>query len=89
MPQSTSQPETVPKEAKQPSYEELLAENAQLRELVHQLKEQIQILRDEIAVLKKQKPKPKISPSKLMEKKKKRPERSENAKKLNPVKSMR
>jgi hypothetical protein len=84
MPQSTSQPETVPKEAKQPSYEELLAENAQLRELVHQLKEQIQILRDEIAVLKKQKPKPQISPSKLMEKKKKKTRKKRKRKKAEP-----
>ena len=60
MPQRTCQPENAPKEATLQTYEELLAENAKLRELVHQLKEQIQILRDEIAVLKKQKPKPKI-----------------------------
>jgi hypothetical protein len=61
------------------TYEDLLAlvvslrkENAALSELVHQQREQIQALRDEIAVLKKQKPKPTIRPSKLTEGKKKK-----------------
>lgn len=69
MPQITPHPETLPNDAKVPTYEELLAENAKLRELVHQMREEIQTLRDEIARLKKQKPKPKIGPSKLMGKK--------------------
>ena len=78
MSQITPHPETLPNDAKLPTYDELLAhnkellaENATLRELVHQMREEIQTLRDEIARLKKQKPKPKIGPSKLMGKKKK------------------
>jgi Transposase IS66 family len=50
-------------------------ENAALSEVVHQQREQIQALRDEIAVLKKQKPKPTIRPSKLTERTKKRRQR--------------
>jgi hypothetical protein len=50
----------------------LQGENAALREVVHSQREQIQALRDEVALLKKQKPKPKIGPSKLTERKKKR-----------------
>ncbi len=50
----------------------LQKENAALGEVVHQQREEIQALRDEIAVLKKQKPKPKIRPSKLTARKKKR-----------------
>jgi hypothetical protein len=45
----------------------LQKDNATLREVVHQQREQIQALRDEIAVLKKQKPKPTIRPSRLTE----------------------
>jgi len=41
-----------------------------LREIVHRLRQEIQALRDENAVLKKQKPKPIIRPSKLTERKK-------------------
>ena len=47
-----------------------MQENAALREVVHHQREQIQALRDEIAVLKKQKKKPKIRPSKLTERNK-------------------
>jgi cell division protein FtsB len=54
-----------------PSYEELAAQNVVLLEQNHQMREEIQALRDEIARLKKQKPKPKISPSKMDEKRKK------------------
>lgn len=49
----------------------LRKENAALGELVHRMREENQALRDEIAVLKKQKPKPKIRPSKLTKRKKK------------------
>jgi len=72
----------------QPTCEELAAlveqfrqELAAVNEVVHQQREMIQILRDEIAVLKKQKPKPKIPPSKLTEQKKKqRPKRKRKQK---------
>ena len=50
----------------------MVAENAALREVVHQQREEIQALRDEIAVLKKQKAKPSIRPSILTERKKKK-----------------
>lgn len=50
----------------------LQAENAALSEIVHRQREQIQALRDEIAVLKKQKAKPTIRPSKRTAKRKKR-----------------
>ena len=72
----------------QPTCEELAAlveqfrqELAAVNEVVHQQREMIQTLRDEIAVLKKQKPKPKIPPSKLTEQKKKqRPKRKRKQK---------
>ena len=67
----------------------LRKENAALKEVVHQQREQIQALRDEIAVLKKQKPKPKIRPSKLTDqerKKRNRKRKRRNAKKR-PVSS--
>ena len=58
--------------------QDLLAENQRLRNRVDELvnlvsaqKEEIQVLRDEIAVLKGQKPRPKISPSSLEGPKKK------------------
>jgi hypothetical protein len=71
-------------EQKLPSYTELLAENARLHELVHQMREEIQGLRDEIARLKKQQPKPKIRPSKLTEKKKKKRGQKRKRKKNSP-----
>jgi hypothetical protein len=43
-----------------------------LREVVHRLREELQALRDEIAVLKKQKKKPNIRPSRLNERKRKK-----------------
>jgi hypothetical protein len=52
--------------------EQLVGENAALREEVHRQREEIRALRDEIAVLKKQKPKPSIGPSRLSERKKRR-----------------
>jgi len=82
MPQITPHPETPPNDAKLPTYDELLAENAKLRELVHQMREEMQTLRDEIARLKKQKPKPKIGPSKLMGKKKKKNGKKRKRKKV-------
>jgi hypothetical protein len=84
MPQITPHPETPPNDAKLPTYDELLAENAKLRELVHQMREEMQTLRDEIARLKKQKPKPKIGPSKLMGKKKKKNGKKRKRKKVEP-----
>jgi hypothetical protein len=50
----------------------LVAENAGLRELVHRLREEVEAQRDEIARLKKQPPKPRIRPSKLTERDKKK-----------------
>ena len=55
-----------------PCYDDLLAQNALLLEQIHQMREEMQALRDEVARLKKQKSKPKISPSKMDGKKKKR-----------------
>jgi len=48
----------------------LAAQNVMLKEQVHQMLEELQKLRDEIARLKKQNTKPKIGPSKLVGKKK-------------------
>ncbi|MEA3464736.1 MAG: hypothetical protein U9R29_01745, partial [Thermodesulfobacteriota bacterium] len=56
----------IPKEDKEnPTIVFLLEQFEQQFEIILTLKEQNQILRDEIARLKKQKPKPKIKPSKL------------------------
>jgi hypothetical protein len=52
-----------------PTYEELLAQNATLLEQIHRMREEMQALRDEVARLKKQKPKPNIGPSKMTGKK--------------------
>jgi len=74
-----------PKTATQkvPTYEELAAQNASLLEQVHEMRAEIQALRDEIARLKKQKPKPTIGPSKLTEKKR-RQGKKRRAKKSGP-----
>jgi len=61
----------VPQAERTPLVEALLQVNAALQEKVNLQQEQIQTLRDEIAHLKGQKPRPKIKPSKLREKSKK------------------
>jgi uncharacterized small protein (DUF1192 family) len=72
MPQRTTTHEPNSTQVKSlPSYEELAAQNAMLLEQIHQMRAEIQALRDEIARLKKQKPKPKIGPSKMDDKRKK------------------
>ena len=55
----------VPAEERSPLVESLLARMRQLLDRVQQLEESVQQLRDENAVLKGQKPRPKISPSRL------------------------
>ena len=69
------------KRNKLPTYDELLAQNAALMEQVHQMREELQALRDEVARLKKQKTKPKIGPSKMEGKKNKRGKRRKRKKK--------
>lgn len=76
--------ELIPNTQKVPTYDELLAQNAALLDQVHQMREEMQALRDEIARLKKQKPKPTIGPSKLTEKEKKRRGKKRKAKKAGP-----
>ena len=72
MPQPANKPEPVTTQGSSlPSYKELSAQNAQLLEQPHQMREEMQTLRDEIARLKKQTPKPNIGPSKMDEKQKK------------------
>ena len=58
-------PEIPQSEQRPPWVEALLRRNAALEELVHEQREVIQVLRDEIAVLKKQKQKPRIRPSQM------------------------
>ena len=60
-------PELPPQAERPPWTEALLEVIAALRELVHQQREENQALRDEIARLKNQKPKPTIRPSRLNE----------------------
>jgi hypothetical protein len=84
MPTITPEPASSQQELKLPSYAELLAENVKQRELIHQMREEIQTLRDEIARLKKQKTKPKIGPSKLTEKGKKKRGKRRKRKKSGP-----
>ena len=70
MSQTTSQPNDLTNTKQLPTYSELAAQNVMLKEQVHQMLEELQKLRDEIARLKKQNTKPKIGPSKLTKKKK-------------------
>jgi hypothetical protein len=71
-----SEPPTLldlPPPGERPAWAEVLLEEiAALRELVHRQHEEIEALRDEIARLKNQKPKPKLSPSRLAERDKKK-----------------
>jgi hypothetical protein len=55
----------IPAEQRTPLVEALLAIIGAQQDRIRQLEETVQLLRDEIAVLKKQKPRPKIAPSKL------------------------
>jgi hypothetical protein len=55
----------IPAEQRTPLVEALLAIIGAQHDRVRQLEETVQLLRDEIAVLKKQTPRPKIAPSKL------------------------
>lgn len=72
MPEIPSLPELPPKDERPHWAESLLAVDASLRQSVHQLREENQALRDEIARLKNQKPKPPIQPSRLEEGNKKK-----------------
>ena len=82
MPQLTTKPEPEsPKDSSLPSYKELSAQNALLLEQIHQMRAEIQALRDEVARLKKQKPKPNIGPSKMEGKKNKRGKKRKRRKK--------
>jgi hypothetical protein len=68
-------PEGVPAEGEGPPWlEGLLELIARQRAVIHDLREEVQALRDEVAVLRKQKPRPTIRPSQLTkgEKKKRR-----------------
>jgi hypothetical protein len=74
-----------------PTYEDqftlvtsLQTENAALKEVVYQQRELIQALRDEIAVLKKQKQKPKIRPSRLTEQERKKRKRRRKRRSAKP-----
>jgi len=81
MPQTLSQMKPLPDLEMVPTYAELLAQNATLLEQVHQMRAEIQALRDDLARLKKQPPKPTIRPSKLTEKEKQRQKRRKAKKK--------
>jgi len=72
MSQTSSQPDELTNTKQLPSYTELAAQNVMLKEQVHQMLEELQKLRDEIARLKKQNTKPKIGPSRLTKKKKRK-----------------
>jgi hypothetical protein len=81
MPEIPPLPELPPKDERPHWAESLLAVDASLRQSVHELREENQTLRDEIARLKNQKPKPPIQPSRLSEgsKKKRRGKREGKA----------
>ncbi len=82
MPQATQPPAPIShQDDRIPSYVELAAHNAVLLEQVHQMREEMQALRDELARLKKQKPKPHIGPSKMDGKKNKRGKKRKRKKK--------
>jgi len=70
MSQTSYQPNDFTNTKQLPAYAELAAQNVMLKEQVHQMLEELQKLRDEIARLKKQNTKPKIGPSKFPGKKK-------------------
>lgn len=72
MPEMPPLPELPPKDERPHWAESLLAVDASLRQSVHELREENQALRDEIARLKNQKPKPPIQPSRLNEGSKKK-----------------
>src|SRR2546428_11874871 len=55
----------IPPEERTPLVESLLAIICQQQDRIQQLEETVQQLRDEIAVLKGQKPRPQIAPSRL------------------------
>ena len=75
MPKPPALPE-LPPSGERPAYvDELLVIITQLSERVARQAEMIQTLRDEIATLKKQKPKPKIGPSRLNKRERKKRER--------------
>jgi hypothetical protein len=63
-------PPTVPQENQSPLVKQLLEFIEHQSLIIHQQAEEIQELKDEIARLKKQPPKPKIKPSSLGKKKK-------------------
>jgi hypothetical protein len=67
MPDAPRLPELPPCEERPAWAQALLDANTTLREIVHRLREENQVLRDEIARLKGQKPKPTIRPSRLDE----------------------
>jgi hypothetical protein len=67
MPEMPPLPELPPKDERPHWSESLLAVDTSLRQSVHELREENQALRDEIARLKNQKPKPPIQPSRLSE----------------------
>jgi len=84
---------TIPEDQKTPLVVELLVLVEQQNSIILQLTEQIQLLKDEIARLKNQTPRPKISPSRLESppkgKKKKRPKKRAGSKKKHKTAQLR
>lgn len=70
----------IPEEDRSPLVAELIDICCLQQELILSQQEQIQILRDEIAILKNQKPKPKIKPSNLENRPDKKKKKQESGK---------